>query len=78
MATDKKYRYQTQVWLPAAMKAQLIETGAGEKEMGLFECWPLGKTGDSCPKAHLQILVQAEKCIRRGRESRTKGSRCAG
>ena len=56
-------------------QSQIHETGAGEKEIGLFKRQPPDKVGDSCLKAHLNISVQAEVFIRKERESRTKRSK---
>ena len=50
-------------------QSQIHETGAGEKEIGLFKRQPPDKVGDSCLKAHLNISVQAEVFIRREREA---------
>ena len=39
-------RYQMQVWLSAASKANTQKTGAGVRKDGLFKCRPPGKMGD--------------------------------
>ena len=75
MATDKKYRYQTQVWLPAAMKAKLKTWVLVKRKVVYSRCQQAEKMADSCLKAHLHISVQAEVFIRMERGSRTKRSR---
>ena len=69
------YSCQSQVWLPAAVKANSQEAAAGVRNNDLLESWQPVKTRDSCRKDHLNTSVQAEVFIRRERGSRTKRSR---
>ena len=39
-------------------ESQTHEKGAGEKESGLFLCWPPEKTEDSHPKVHLPLSTE--------------------